>query len=129
MNEPLRILLIEDQLPDAELLERELRRDGLQFSLQRVTTSESFQVALKTFDPHVILSDSNVPGFGGLEAIELAKKLAPDIPFIFLSGQTFEDRKTVALQRGASDYVDKDRQERIVAVITRALEAKKRGGH
>jgi phosphoserine phosphatase RsbU/P len=127
MDKPLRILLIEDQVPDAELLERELQRDGLEYSLQRVATRESFQQSLKTFSPHVILSDSNVPGFGGLEALELAKRLAPGIPFIFVSGQTHEDRKTVALQRGAADFVDKDRQERIASAITRALEAKKRG--
>jgi CheY-like chemotaxis protein len=126
MDEPLRILLLEDHPPDAELLERDLRREGLRFSLQLVTTREAFQLALKAFIPQVILSDSNVHGFGGLEALELAKRFVPDVPFIFVSGMINVERKTVALQHGASDYVDKNSRERIVSAITRSLAAKKR---
>jgi CheY-like chemotaxis protein len=60
MDQPLRILLVEDNAFDAELLERDLRRGGLKFSLQRVDTRESFQLALKTFRPQMILSDRNL---------------------------------------------------------------------
>lgn len=128
MDQPLRILLVEDQLLDAELLERDLRRGGLQFSLQRVDTRASFQVALKEFRPQVILSDSNMPQFDGLEALALAKEGAPDIPFIFVSGTIYEGRKTEMLQRGATDYVQKGGQEEIVSAITRSLKAKKQAG-
>ena len=124
MDQSLRILLVEDQAFDAELLERDLRRGGLEFSLQRVDKRESFQLALKTFRPQVILSDNNMPQFDGFEALELAKEGAPDIPFIFVSGTVREDCKTEALQRGAADYVHKEAPERLVSAITRSLKAR-----
>jgi CheY-like chemotaxis protein len=124
MDQPLRILLVEDQAFDAELLERDLRRGGLKFSLQRVDTRESFQLALKTFRPQVILSDGKMPQFDGLEALALAKESAPHIPFIFVSGTVREDCKTEAIQRGATDYVQKGALEHLGAAIARALKAR-----
>jgi DNA-binding NtrC family response regulator len=121
VDEPIRILLIEDNLPDAELLERALCLE-LKVSLQRVDRRESFRAALEAFKPHVILSDSTIPGFDGLEALELARELAPETPFIFVSGRLDEDRTRVALQRGAKAYLDKDHQDRIVAIIAHSLE-------
>ena len=127
MDQPLRILLIEDHQPDAELLERELRRDGLQFVLHRVDTREAFERALGDLRPDVILSDSNVPGFGGTEALKLAMERAPDVPFIVVSGAVDQDRKTEAIQRGATDYVQKAAsQDRLAYTISRSLEAKRR---
>ena len=126
MDQPLRILLVEDQPLDAQLLEYELRRGGLQFSLLRVDTRELFQLALKEFRPQVILSDSNMPQFDGLEALALATKGAPNIPFIFVSGAIRVDRKIVALQKGATDYVLKGSPERLISTIIRSLEAMKR---
>jgi CheY-like chemotaxis protein len=124
MDQPLRILLVEDQAFDAELLERDLRRGGLKFSLQRVDTRESFQLALKTFRPQVILSDGKMPQFDGLEALALAKEGAPDIPFIFVSGTVREECKTQALRCGATDYVQKGATEHLGSAIARALKAR-----
>jgi CheY-like chemotaxis protein len=125
--EPLRILLIEDNLPDAELLERELRREGLPFSIRRVETRESFEDALNNFSPDLILSDSDVPALFGSEALALVRECAPHIPFIFVSGAEHEGRKEEALRRGATDYILKGRNEGLVAAINRALDAKRRG--
>ena len=124
MDQPLRILLVEDHAFDAELLERELRRGGLEFSLQRVDTRESFQLALKTFRPQIILSDGKMPRFDGWEALALAKEGAPDIPFIFVSGTGREECKTYALQCGATDYVQKGALEHLGSAIARALKAR-----
>ena len=128
MDQPLRILLIEDRPLDAELLKYELRRSGLQFSLKRVVTRESFQLALKEFQPQVIVSDNNMPHFDGLAALAVAKEAAPDIPFIFLSGTGNKNSKTDALLQGAADHVLKGGPESIVIAITRALKrAEERG--
>ena len=113
-----------DHRKASELLERELRRGGLEFSLQRVDTRESFQVALKTFRPQIILSDGKMPQFDGLEALALAKEDAPNIPFIFVSGTVRAESKTEALQCGATDYVQKGALEHLGAVIARALKAR-----
>ena len=124
MDQPLRILFVEDQPLDAEVLKHQLRKGGLQFSLKRVVSRESFQSALKEFRPHVILSDNNMPHFNGLAALAAAKEGAPDIPFIFLSGAIHEDSRADALRRGAADYVLKNGPESIVASIARSLRAK-----
>ena len=124
MDQPLRILPVEDQPLDAELLKHELRKGGLQFLMKRVDSRESFQLALKEFRPQVILSDNNMPCFDGSEALAVAKEFAPDIPFIFLSGSIREDSRTDALRRGARDYILKNGQESIGATIARSLREK-----
>jgi diguanylate cyclase (GGDEF)-like protein/PAS domain S-box-containing protein len=127
MERELRLLIVEDQPADAELLERELRRGGLRFSAERVDTQEMFERSLVEFVPDLILSDFSMPTFDGLTALELAQANDPDTPFIFFSGTIGEDRAADALKRGATDYVLKDRPKRVLSAIDRALEeAKKR---
>src|SRR6185503_12185934 len=71
--------------------------------------------------PDVILSDFTLPGFDGLSALEISHELAPDTPFIFLSGTIGEERAIDALQRGAYDYVLKTNMARLVPAVRRAL--------
>jgi len=127
MDQALRILLVEDQATDAELLQRELRRGGYEFTAKRVYTSESFQSALSEFIPDLILSDFSMPTFDGLSALVLARTHAPETPFIFVSGTIGEDRALEALRNGATDYVLKDRPKRLLSAVERALaDVKKR---
>jgi len=91
MNEKLRILILEDVPTDAELMENELRREGLKFTSKLVKTREDFLKELKDFSPHLILSDYNVPSFSGPLALEIVKEQCPDVPFIFISGAIGED--------------------------------------
>jgi signal transduction histidine kinase len=74
----------------------------------------------------LILSDFNMPGFNGLEALDLARKQKSTIPFIFMSGTIGEERAIEALRNGASDYVLKDRPQRLVSAIERALNEARR---
>src|SRR5687768_7661420 len=109
-SEPLRILIVEDAVADAELIGQELDRAGLRCTLRRVDTLATFEVALEEFAPDLILSDFTLPGsFDGLAALELAQSRYPEIPFVFVSGTIGEARAVETLQRGAADYVLKDR--------------------
>src|SRR5512143_2039213 len=110
MNKELRLLILEDQVTDAELCERELKRAGLHITSHRVETRAAFEAALDQFAPDLIISDFSLPSaFDGLSALELARHKLPEVPFIFVSGTIGEERAVEAMKRGATDYVLKDR--------------------
>jgi PAS domain S-box-containing protein len=121
MEQALRILILEDLPSDAELMVYELRQAGISHSYRRVYDREHFVAALKEFCPEVILSDFNLPGFDGLEALGLAQDTCPDTPFIFVSGAMGEEVAIDAVKRGATDYVLKDRITRLGTAVERAL--------
>src|SRR5258705_4212316 len=118
----LRFLIVEDQRTDAELCERELKRADLRFVSHRVDTRPAFEQALDRFAPDLIISDFSLSGsFNGIAALDIARRKFPEVPFIFVSGTIGETRAVEALKRGATDYVLKDRLNRLVPVVTRAL--------
>jgi len=121
MSYNLKVLIVEDQPADAELVQYEMRRAGIEFTARCVETQESFQQALADFQPDLILSDFTMPSFDGVTALGLARALTPDTPFIFVSGTIGEDRALDALKSGATDYVLKDRPKRVISAIQRAL--------
>ena len=124
-TEPMRVLLLEDVPTDAEITLRELRKVGVPFVSKRVDTRERFIEALGEFRPDLILSDFSLPAsFDGLAALDIARKAHPEVPYVFVSGTIGEDRAVEALKRGATDYVLKDRLNRLIPVIKRALEEK-----
>jgi diguanylate cyclase (GGDEF)-like protein/PAS domain S-box-containing protein len=116
-----RILMVEDSVADAELALRELRRAGMQCEIQRVETAANFIRALEQFSPKVILSDFSMPEFDGAQALSLALKLKPEVPFIFVSGVMGEEYAIRALKDGATDYVLKSNMLRLPAAVERAL--------
>ena len=122
-EEPLRVLMVDDNAADLELNERALRDLGRRIRTRAVCTEAGLRDALATFNPDVILSDFSMPGFSGQEALEISRDLAPDIPFIFVSGTIGEELAIDAMQRGASDYVLKDNLRRLQPAIERALRA------
>lgn len=124
MTEPLRILLLEDSPTDAELNERALRRAGIAFTAQRVDSLPALASALDTFRPELILADYHLPGFDGLQALELVLAKSPEIPYIFVSGAMGEELAVDSIKRGATDYVIKDRLARLPVAVRRAIEEK-----
>jgi diguanylate cyclase (GGDEF)-like protein/PAS domain S-box-containing protein len=122
MEKELRILLVEDVETDAELEVRELKRAGLRLSHERVETEADFRSAIEKFQPHLILSDFSMPHFDGMWALSLARELAPDVPFIFVSGTIGEEYAIRALKNGATDYVLKNNLVRLPASVERALQ-------
>jgi PAS domain S-box-containing protein len=117
---PLRVLYVEDQPTDVQLLARELERSGFAPSGERVDTREGF---LTQLDPalDVIFSDFTMPSFNGLEALRLMKERHFDVPFIFVSGTIGEETAVTAMHEGAADYLIKDRLARLGSAVTQAL--------
>lgn len=117
----LRILLVEDNDPHAELVEHFLRQSGLTFHLTRVDTREAFLEQIERHPPDMILSDYALPAFDGYTALALAKEKVPNIPFIFVTGTMGEEVAIETLKRGATDYVLKTRLTRLGPAVQRAL--------
>jgi signal transduction histidine kinase/FixJ family two-component response regulator len=121
MTSPLRVLLAEDSVTDAELVVRELRRAGFAPEWVRVDTEAAFlEQLLSEFD--IILSDYDMPQFSGLRALELFQEKGLEIPFIIISGTIGEEIAVQVMQLGASDYLLKDRLARLGPAVTNALE-------
>jgi diguanylate cyclase (GGDEF)-like protein len=121
MEQPLRLLIVDDHHPDAELSARQIAAGGYRCTWRRVETESELRDELQKFAPDLILSDFTLPQYDGLSALELATREAPDTPFIFVSASIGEARATQALALGACDYVPKDDRTRLVPAVTRAL--------
>lgn len=129
-SSPINILHVEDSAVDAELVRERLEETGLTFTLDRVMTRQGYVQALTEQDYHLILSDYALPSFDGHSALALAQERVPDIPFIFVSGVLGEEVAVESMQRGAVDFVGKQRLQRLPAAVLRALaEAKRRQQH
>jgi len=120
-DDPLHILMLEDVATDAELIERELEREGLDVDTRRVTTRDAFEQALDAFAPDLILADYSLPSFDGMAALELATEKRPHVPVVFVSGAIGEERAIETLKQGATDYVLKDQLSRLGPAVRRAL--------
>lgn len=121
----LKILILEDNELDFELVQEELRSCGFDFSAKNVLTRADFSLALKEFNPDIIISDYNLPQFTGIEALEIAKNLALNIPFILVTGHLSEELAADSIKRGAWDYVLKTNLLRLGPAIENALKLKK----
>jgi len=119
--QPVRLVLVEDVPTEAEIAVRQLEGGGFGCTWQRVDSEAGLRRALAENKPDLILSDFTLPGFDGLAALEVALEIAPDTPFIFLSGTIGEEIAIDALQRGACDYVLKTNMARLAPAVRRAL--------
>ncbi|HYF50960.1 MAG TPA: response regulator, partial [Planctomycetota bacterium] len=117
----LRILHLEDNRLDAELVLETLRSGGFACEVTRVETREAFQAALQTRQFDLILADNSVPSFDGTSALAVARDFAPNLPFILVSGTMGDDQAIETLKSGARDYVSKHRLLRLVPAVRRAL--------
>jgi PAS domain S-box-containing protein len=118
----IKLLFVEDLPSDVEFAEREIRNGGISFISMRVETENEFITALHDFSPDMIISDYSMPEFDGMQALKLAKELAPDIPLIILTGSTNEATAVECMKSGAVDYVLKDHIARLPYAVKEALE-------
>ncbi|HEY9124554.1 MAG TPA: PAS domain S-box protein, partial [Bacteroidales bacterium] len=116
-------LLLEDVQKDVELLAEILTGEGFELEVDVVEAEQDFVQNLKRHNYDIIFADFTLPSFNGQEALILAKKICPNVPFICISGTIGEDRAVELLKQGATDYVLKDRMERLPFATKRALDA------
>ncbi len=121
MKTPLRLLHLEDDPVDADLVATTLTEAGLACVSHRVDTRSTFLAALEESDIDLILADYSIPGFDGMTALALARQQAPDVPFLFVSATIGEELAIDAMHQGATDYVLKQRLGRLVPSVQRAL--------
>ena len=121
-DQKLQILCLEDNAEDAIIIRELLSAEGLIFQFDHVLSESDFTGRLKSLKYDIVLSDYNLPGFSGIAALLLSKKICPDVPFICISGTIGEDLAVELMHLGASDYILKDRLFRLPSVINRALD-------
>jgi diguanylate cyclase (GGDEF)-like protein len=115
------LLFVEDSADDVQLALHALKRDGVEALWRQVDSESTMRAALSEARPDAILSDFSMPGFDGLHALRLARDIAPEVPFIFLSGTIGEERAIEAIRMGATDYVLKGSMRRLGTAVKRAL--------
>jgi signal transduction histidine kinase len=117
----IRVLQVEDSLPDAELALAELQADGIECEARVVDDEERYLAELEAFRPHIVLSDLSLPGFSGQRALELLRERDSDLPFIYVSATLGEEAAIEALRNGATDYILKQNPARLASAVRRAL--------
>jgi len=121
MNQTIRVLLVEDSETDSLLLLRQLQKSGYQPVSKRVDSAPAMLAALEKEHWDIVISDFVVPGFSGLDALELMRSKGLELPFIIVSGQIGEDIAVQAMKAGAHDYLMKDKLARLVPAVEREL--------
>jgi len=121
MASPIRILCLEDDPSDAELMVSTLVRDGLDASITRVEARESFLEELRTGEYDLVLADYSLPSFDGISALQMLRQQGHRIGFILVSGTLDQETAIEALKAGAHDYVFKDNLTRLAPAVRRVV--------
>jgi len=121
VNRSVRILHLEDSQTDRELIAGLLKKAGICCETTTAETKTEFVNSLRKEIWDLILADHSLPGFDGFSALTIAHQQYPDLPFIFVTGTMGEDIAVETLKQGATDYVLKQKMERLVPAVRRAL--------
>ena len=121
MNQPLRILHLEDDPEDCLLVHDQLVHDGLAVEIRNVVLRADFIKALAEANWDLVLADYRLPDFTGLDALKLVREKFPALPFILISGTIGEHAAIESLKAGATDYVLKQKRDRLPSAVRRAI--------
>jgi len=121
----LKILHLEDLASDAEMVDRVLRKAKFEFEMKVVSAREEFTQALREFRPDIILSDHSLPAFNSLEALRITREERTTAPLILVTATVSEEYAVNVIKEGASDYILKDRLERLPNAVQNALDKKR----
>src|SRR6202171_3713529 len=108
MIKPVRVLILEDNAADAELIRHELNRSGLATVTERVESEHEFVSALEDFSPNVVLSDHSLGTFDALSALALLHSILPTTPLILVTGALNSEATVACIRAGAEDLILKD---------------------
>jgi diguanylate cyclase (GGDEF)-like protein/PAS domain S-box-containing protein len=120
MAQRLRVLHVEDNVLDAELVGRAFAQAGIDVDLTRVDTEQAYLAALEA-QPQAVISDYSLPQFSGVRALEILRQRFRDVPFILVSGTLGEEKAVEIMRLGADDYLLKDRLVRLPAAVEKAI--------
>ena len=121
MTQSLKILLLEDNAEDAEMVQRLLKKANPAYQLYVASDKETYLGALDYFQPHIVLSDNNLPQFNATEALLIIQQRSLFIPFILVTGTVSDEFAANIIKLGADDYILKDRLSRLPVAIEAAV--------
>jgi PAS domain S-box-containing protein len=124
MKSPIKVLLLEDNTFDAELVDLELRDAGLRFEIIKVDEKKEFKKLLEDYIPDIILADFKLPGWNALDALKFLKEKSYDIPLILVTGTQTEQVAAESMKLGAVDYFIKDSLKRLPNAVINAIKNK-----
>ena len=125
MNAKIKILHLEDFPEDAELVQYQLQKGNIKFEKRVVDNKKDYEEALSDFKPDIILSDHSLPSFDSFQALAILKERALDIPFILITSTMSEEFAVDIMKQGASDYILKDRLQRLPSAVINLIEKHK----
>src|SRR5579863_7553829 len=117
-----RILLLEDNKADAKLALAELARAGFEADSDIVSTSDDFTEKIQSYHYDLVLADFRLPDWTGLDALRWLRNSGSNTPLILVSGTLGDDLAVECIKEGATDYVLKDKLDRLPRACRRALE-------
>jgi PAS domain S-box-containing protein len=125
MDNELKLLLLEDNPADAELLQKLLQRAGIQFKAVVASDENEFLEAMKDNGYHAVLADNALPQYSSMEALKLLRATNPHVAFILVTGTVSEEFAVRIIQQGADDYILKTNLTRLPTAVTNAIEKKR----
>ncbi|MEP6949148.1 MAG: ATP-binding protein [Ginsengibacter sp.] len=122
MNAKIKILHLEDFPEDAELVEYVLHKGNIKSEIRVVDNEIDYKKALSDFNPDIILSDHSLASFDSFQALAILNEKQLDIPFILITATMSEEFAVDIMKQGASDYILKDRLQRLPSAVINSIE-------
>ncbi|QSE98819.1 hybrid sensor histidine kinase/response regulator [Fulvivirga lutea] len=121
MDKSIKILVVEDEVEDYELIRLELKKANLQFQSKRVASKDELYNECNSLEYDLILCDNKLPAMDATSALKIVREVNQEIPFIIVSGTIGEENAVKLMRLGANDYVNKANQNRLIAVLKREI--------
>jgi len=124
-DDPLRILLVEDNPADADLITYQLRSAGVEYQARCVAAKKEFLKELRHAPPDAIISDFSMPHFNALDALHLLRAHRVEVPFILVTGSQSEEVAVECIKQGADDYILKSSLKRLPTALLSSVQRKR----